>query len=55
VASLSVQAAATGDRQAAWQALLFDPCINDLDTARHILDAYLEEYAGYLPQFQETT
>jgi alpha-galactosidase len=54
VASLSVRAAATGDREAAWQALLLDPCINDLDTARNILDAYLDEYAGYLPPFQET-
>lgn len=51
VASLSVQAAATGDRQAAWQALLLDPCINDLETARRILDAYLDEYDGYLPLF----
>ncbi len=52
VAGLAVDAAATGDRQTALQALLLDPCINDVDTARAILDAYLAEYADYLPQFQ---
>jgi alpha-galactosidase len=51
VAGLAVDAAATGDRQTALQALLLDPCINDIDTARAILDAYLAEYAAYLPQF----
>jgi alpha-galactosidase len=52
VASLAVDAAATGDRRPALQALLLDPCINDIDTARSILDAYLREYAEYLPQFE---
>jgi alpha-galactosidase len=52
VAELAVDAAATGNRRTALQALLLDPCIDDMDTARAILDAYLEEYAGYLPQFQ---
>ncbi|MBN1136987.1 MAG: hypothetical protein JXM73_10390 [Anaerolineae bacterium] len=52
VASLAVDAAATGDRQTALQALALDPCINDLDTARAILDAYLTEQAEYLPQFR---
>jgi alpha-galactosidase len=51
VAGLAVEAAARGDRGAALQALLLDPCLNDIDTARAILDAYLAEYAGYLPQF----
>jgi alpha-galactosidase len=51
VASLAVNASASGDRQLALQALLLDPCINDLDTARAILDTYLAEYATYLPQF----
>jgi alpha-galactosidase len=50
VASLAVEAAVTGDRQTALQALLLDPCINDLDAARAILEAYLTEYADYLPQ-----
>ncbi len=52
VANLAVDAAASGNRATALQALLLDPCINDLDTAQAILDAYLAEYAGYLPQFQ---
>jgi alpha-galactosidase len=52
VASLAVDAAVSGDRQKALQALLLDPCINDLDTARAILEAYLAEYADYLPQFR---
>ena len=51
VASLAVDASVGGDRQLALHALLLDPCINDLDTARAILDTYLAEYATYLPQF----
>jgi alpha-galactosidase len=51
VARLSVDAAAVGSRQMALQALLLDPCIDDIDTAHAILDAYLAEYAGHLPQF----
>ena len=51
VASLSVDAAVHGDRAVALQALLLDPCIDDIDTARCILEAYLAEYAEYLPQF----
>jgi alpha-galactosidase len=51
VAGLAVDAAVNGDRAAALQALVLDPCINDLDTARAILDAYLAEYAAYLPLF----
>jgi alpha-galactosidase len=51
VAGRAVDAAAQGDREAALQALLLDPCINDIDTARAILDVYLAEYAAYLPQF----
>lgn len=52
VAGLAVDAAVTGNRQTALQALLLDPCIDDLDTAHAILGAYLAEYAEYLPQFQ---
>jgi alpha-galactosidase len=52
VAGLAAEAGVTGDREAALHALLLDPCISDLDTARAILDAYLDEYAPYLPQFQ---
>lgn len=52
VATFAVDAAATGDRQKAFQALLLDPCIDDIDTAQSILDAYLAEQAAYLPQFR---
>jgi alpha-galactosidase len=51
VAGLAVDAAVSGDKGTALQALLLDPCINDLDTAGAILDAYLVEYEAYLPQF----
>ncbi|HSJ56042.1 MAG TPA: hypothetical protein VLC95_02615, partial [Anaerolineae bacterium] len=51
VASLAVDASATGDRRMALQALLLDPTINDIDTAHAILDAYLQEYEEYLPSF----
>jgi alpha-galactosidase len=51
VAGLAVDAAALGDRQTALQALLLDPVLDDMDTAAAILDAYLQEYAAYLPQF----
>jgi alpha-galactosidase len=54
VASMAVDAAATGNRTLALQALLLDPCVNDLDVARSILEAYLDAHAQYLPQFQST-
>jgi len=51
LSSLVVDAAATGDRQLALQALLLDPMVGDIDTARAILDDFLKEFAEYLPQF----
>ena len=51
VAQLCVDAAVTGDRQAALQCLLLDPVISDLDVARQILDDYLTTYREHLPQF----
>ena len=51
VGQLSVDAAVSGDRQLALQALLLDPVITDLEVARQILDDYLETYREYLPQF----
>lgn len=48
---LVVEAAVTGDRELALQALLLDPMINDTRRARAILDDYLEAFAEYLPQF----
>lgn len=47
-----VDAAVTGDRGLALHALLLDPMINDIGTARAILDDYLSTFARYLPQFQ---
>ena len=47
-----VDAAVTGDRNLALQALLLDPMINDIGRARAILDDYLTTFAAYLPQFR---
>ena len=47
----SVDAAATGSREAALQCLLLDPVITDLDVAKQVLDDYLTTYRTYLPQF----
>jgi alpha-galactosidase len=49
---LAVDAAVTGDKQLALQALLLDPMINDIDRGRAILDDYLQSFAPYLPQFE---
>ncbi|HMT21912.1 MAG TPA: hypothetical protein PKE20_11835, partial [Promineifilum sp.] len=49
---LVVDAAVTGDRALALQALLLDPMINDINRARAILDDYLVTFAAYLPQFE---
>jgi alpha-galactosidase len=51
LSSLCVDACVQGDRRLALQALLLDPMINDIDTARAILNDFLEEFAEYLPQF----
>jgi alpha-galactosidase len=51
LSALEVEAAITGDRQLALQALLLDPMVTDIDTARAILDDLLMEYHQYLPQF----
>lgn len=48
---LCVDAAVYGDRQKALRCLLLDPVIQDMDQARNILDAYLDAYRAYLPQF----
>lgn len=50
-AQLCVDAAVYGDRQKALECLLLDPVINDMNQARQVLDAYLEAYRAYLPQF----
>lgn len=51
VARLCVDAAVKGDRKAALQCLLLDPVVDDLDTAKLILDDYLNTYREHLPQF----
>ncbi len=52
-ARLCVDAAVNGDRDAALQCLLLDPCVTDMDVARQILDDYLTSYRKYLPVFWE--
>jgi alpha-galactosidase len=49
--SLMVDACYHGDRDLALQALLLDPMMNDIDTARAILSDFLTEFREYLPQF----
>ncbi|MBN1657251.1 MAG: hypothetical protein JXA93_02565, partial [Anaerolineae bacterium] len=51
LSSITVDACVQGDRELALQALLLDPMINDIDTARAILADFLSTFAGYLPQF----
>jgi alpha-galactosidase len=51
VAQLGVDAAVEGSREKALQCLLLDPVINDIDTAKKVLDDYLTSYKEYLPQF----
>lgn len=50
--NLSVDAAVTGDRKKALQALALDPMVDDLDTERALLHDYLEANWEYLPQFR---
>jgi len=51
---LVVDAAVSGNRDLALQALLLDPMISDLNQAEDILNDYLEAYADWLPQFHTT-
>jgi alpha-galactosidase/6-phospho-beta-glucosidase family protein len=46
-----VDAALTGDRQLALQALVGDPLVRDFRTAPQLLDELLEAHAEHLPQF----
>ncbi len=48
---LLVDAALTGDRQLALQALVGDPLVRDFRTAPQLLDELLEAHADLLPQF----
>ncbi|MCG8478764.1 MAG: alpha-glucosidase/alpha-galactosidase, partial [Spirochaetales bacterium] len=49
--SIAVDACYHGDRDLALQALLLDPTVNDVESARDVLDHLLTEFAQYLPQF----
>ncbi len=51
LAALVIDAAVSGDRNLALQALLMDPMINDIDRAKAILDDFLVSFAEWLPQF----
>jgi len=51
ISHLTVDAVVKGDRQLALQALLLDPVIRDMETAKLILDDYLLTYQEYLPTF----
>ncbi len=51
VSHLTVDAVVKGDRQLALQAILLDPVIRDMDTAKLILDDYLLTYREHLPTF----
>jgi alpha-galactosidase len=50
---LVVQAGVEGNREAALQALLLDPHVDDIELARDVLDTYLEAFAEWLPQFHD--
>lgn len=51
VQKLAVEAAVTGSRQVALQAMLADPVIQSADAAEKCLDELLRVHAEYLPQF----
>jgi 6-phospho-beta-glucosidase len=48
---LTAQAAVTGDREAAYQALLANPIGPSADKVQEVLDDMLETHRDYLPQF----
>lgn len=51
VSQLCVDAVIAGDRQLALQALLLDPVIRDIETAKAVLEDYLTTYRKYLTTF----
>ena len=51
IMDLVVEAAVTGDRQTALQALIIDPAVPNPATAEKILDEMMVAQAEYLPQF----
>jgi len=51
IQKLAVEAAVTGDRTVALQALLLDPVVGSYEKAQAVLDDLLTTHAAYLPQF----
>jgi len=51
---LTVQAAVSGDRETALQALLANPLVREFDVARPLLDELLEANREFLPRFFES-
>lgn len=51
VQKLAVQAAMTGSRKLALQAMLVDPVVDSIEAAEKCLDELLHVHARYLPQF----
>ncbi|MDO8587796.1 MAG: alpha-glucosidase/alpha-galactosidase [Armatimonadota bacterium] len=52
VQKLTVEAAATGSRDLALQAMLADPVVQDYDAAEKCLNELLSVHKAYLPQFE---
>lgn len=50
-AALTAEAALTGDRRLAVEALVVHPLVRDLSTAEALVDAYLTAHADLLPRF----
>jgi len=50
--SLTVEAALTGDRKTALQALMMHPSVSSMEVAEKMLDELLERESKYLPQFR---
>ncbi len=53
LAALVVEAAVSGDRTLALQALMMDPTATDIDRCRAILDDFLLTFREWLPQFRQ--
>ena len=53
IQKLAVDAAVSGSRDLAMQALLIDPVANSARKAEAVLDDILSTHAGYLPQFRD--
>ena len=47
------RAALEGDRRLALQAMVNDPLVGNLETARHLLTTCSQAHADYLPQFAQ--